>query len=118
MTEWNERSNGGPSQGVAEAGGSPALEAQGAGGSRPDNDGTGRHCQTVWVRQARREGVARANQWLNPSSAASAPSWRIWAEEQCTPALMGRATSASEFRGRRGGHEEGLRRSSLTLFTP
>jgi hypothetical protein len=66
MTEWNERSNGGPSQRVAEAGGSPALEAQGLDGSSPDNDGTGRYCQTARVRQARREGVARANQWLNP----------------------------------------------------
>jgi len=25
--------------------------------SSPDNDGTGQHCQMVWVRQARREGV-------------------------------------------------------------
>jgi hypothetical protein len=66
LTEWNEISNGGPSQRVVEAGGSPALEAQGVDGSSPDNDGTGRHCQTAWVRQARREGVARANQWLNP----------------------------------------------------
>jgi hypothetical protein len=41
VTEWNERSNGGRSQRVAEAGGSLALEAQGAGGSRPDNDGGG-----------------------------------------------------------------------------
>src|SRR6188472_385206 len=66
LTEWNEISNGGPSQRVVEAGGSLALEAQGVDGSSPDNDGTGRHCQTAWVRQARREGVARANQWLNP----------------------------------------------------
>ena len=66
MIEWTERSNGGPSQRVVEAGGSLALEAQGAGGSSPDNDGTGRHRQTAWVRQARREGVARANQWSNP----------------------------------------------------
>ena len=57
MTEWNEISNGGPSQRVAEAGGSLVLEAQGAGGSSPDNDGTGRYCQTARVRQARREGV-------------------------------------------------------------
>ncbi len=42
------------------------MEAQGVDGSSPDNDGTGRHCQTARVRQARREGVARANQWLNP----------------------------------------------------
>ena len=86
MTEWNERSNGGPSQRVAEAGGSPALEAQGMDGSSPDNDGTGRHCQTARVRQARREGVARANQWLNPLKRGIAPTWRMWAEEQCTPA--------------------------------
>ena len=66
MIEWSERSNGGPSQRVVEAGGSLALEAQGAGGSSPDNDGTGRYRQTAWVRQARREGAARANQWLNP----------------------------------------------------
>src|SRR4051795_3277139 len=66
MTEWSERSNGGPSQRVVEAGGSLALEVQGVDGSSPDNDGTGRYCQTAWVRQARREGVARANQWLNP----------------------------------------------------
>jgi hypothetical protein len=66
MIEWSERSNGGPSQRVVEAGGSLALEAQGAGGSSPDNDGTGRYCQTARGRQARREGVARANQWSNP----------------------------------------------------
>ena len=66
MIEWSERSNGGPSQRVVEAGGSLALGAQGVGGSGPDNDGTGRHCQTARVRQARREGVARANQWASP----------------------------------------------------
>jgi hypothetical protein len=65
VIEWSERSNGGPSQRVVEAGGSLALEAQGAGGSSPDNDGTGRYRRTAWVRQARREGVAEANQWLN-----------------------------------------------------
>jgi hypothetical protein len=66
MIEWSEGSNGGPSQRVVEAGGSLALEAQGAGGSSPDDDGTRRYRQTAWVRQARREGAARANQWLNP----------------------------------------------------
>ena len=35
------------------------MEAQGAGGSSPDNDGTGRDYQTVRVRQAIREGVQR-----------------------------------------------------------
>jgi hypothetical protein len=53
MTEWSEKSNGGPSQRVVEAGGNLALEAQGADGSSPDNDETGRYCQTVWARQAR-----------------------------------------------------------------
>jgi hypothetical protein len=38
------------------------LEAQGAGGSSPENDGTGRYCQTAWVRQARREGVVRGRE--------------------------------------------------------
>jgi hypothetical protein len=66
MTEWSERSNGGPWQRVAEAGGGLAVEAQGWGESSPDNDGTGRCCRTAGVRRARREGVARANQWLNP----------------------------------------------------
>jgi hypothetical protein len=66
MIEWIEISTCGPSQRVAEAGGSPVLEAQGVGESSPDNDGTGWYCQTARVRQARREGVARANQWQNP----------------------------------------------------
>src|SRR5829696_130951 len=35
----------------------------------------------------------------------------MWAEEQCTPAPVEWATPASVFRGRRGGHEEGLRRT-------
>jgi hypothetical protein len=92
MIEWSERSNGGPSQPVVEAGGSLALEAQGAGGSSPDNDGTGWYRQTAWVRQARREGAVRADQWVNPLSEASAPTWRMWAETQCAPSPVGRAT--------------------------
>lgn len=35
-------------------------------GSSPDNDGTGRHRQTIRVRQARQRGVTKVNQWLNP----------------------------------------------------
>src|SRR6266498_4430987 len=54
MIEWSERSTCGPSQRVIEAGSRPVLEAQGLGGSSSDNDGTGRYCQTVWARQARR----------------------------------------------------------------
>jgi hypothetical protein len=37
--------------------GQPGLGGAGKGGSSPDNDGTGRYCQTTRVRQARREGV-------------------------------------------------------------
>jgi hypothetical protein len=44
------------------------LEMQGRAGSSPDNDGTGWHCQTAWVRQSRREGVTRVNQWQSPVS--------------------------------------------------
>ncbi len=40
-----------------EAEGSLTLETQGKVVSSPDNDGTDRHCQTVRVRQARREGA-------------------------------------------------------------
>ena len=35
-------------------------------GSSPDNDGAGRHYQTVRVRLARQRGVTKVNQWLNP----------------------------------------------------
>ena len=56
----------GLSQQAGEAEGSLTLETQGRVGSSPDNDGTGRYCQTARVRQARREGVTRVNQWLNP----------------------------------------------------
>jgi hypothetical protein len=111
MTEWNERSNGGPSQRVVEAGGSLVLEAQGSGGSSPDNDGTGRHCQTARVRQARREGVARANQWLNPLKRGIGSNLADVGRGAVHALLIGWATPASEFRGRRGGHEEGLRRT-------
>jgi len=110
MIEWVERSNGGPSQRVVEAGGSPVLEAQGTGGSSPDNDGTGRHCQTARVRQARREGVARANQWLNPLKRGIGSNLAD-VGRGAVHACPGRATPASEFRGWRGGHEEGLRRT-------
>jgi hypothetical protein len=65
MIEWSERSTCGPSHRVIEAGSSPALEAQGSGGSSSDNDGLGRYCQTAWARQAIRDGVAEANQWSN-----------------------------------------------------
>jgi hypothetical protein len=109
LTEWNERSNGGPSQRVAEAGGSLALEALGAGGSSPDHDGTGRYCQMARARQARREGAARANQWLNPLKRGIGSNLADLGREAVHACPDGWATPASEFRGWRGGHGEGLR---------
>src|SRR6266511_1482261 len=110
MIEWVEISNCGPSQRVAEAGGSLALEAQGAGGSSPDDDGTGRYCQTAWARQARREGVARANQWSNPLKRGIGSNLADVGRDAAHAALGGVATPGLVFRGRRGGHGEGLRR--------
>ena len=39
-----------------ESRGQPGPGDAGSGGSSPDNDGTGRHCQTTWACLARREG--------------------------------------------------------------
>jgi hypothetical protein len=111
MIEWNERSNGGPSQRVVEAGGSLVLGAQGAGGSSPDNDGTGRHRQTAWARQARREGVARANQWSNPLKRGIGSNLADVGRGAAHAAPGGVATPWPVFRGWRGGHGEGLRRT-------
>ena len=51
---------------AVEAGGSLIRETPGRVASSPDNDGAGRHCQTVWARQARRDGV-REEPALNAS---------------------------------------------------
>jgi RNA-directed DNA polymerase len=53
--------------------GQPDLGDAREGGSSPDNDGTGWHCQTAWVRQSRREGVTRVNQWQSSVSGVPAP---------------------------------------------
>jgi hypothetical protein len=111
MTEWNEISNDGPSQRVAEAGGSLTLEAQGVGGSSPDNDGTGRYCQTARVRQVRWEGVARANQWLNPLKRGIGSNLVDVGRDAVHAGPDGLATPWPVFRGWRGGHEEDLRRT-------
>ena len=67
--------------------------------SSPDNDGTGQHCQTVWVRQARREGVREkpAFERLLKSNP-PARIWQIWAGQQRASAswrgeLLGRLMS-------------------------
>lgn len=98
--------------GVAE--GSPELEVRRRAGSSPDNDGTGRHYQTARVGQARRRGVARMNQWLNPLKRGTGSNL----------ADMGRAAAgADRCTGARGsatasnvvsvGHGEGLRRTRV-----
>jgi RNA-directed DNA polymerase len=53
--------------------GQPDLGDAREGGSSPDNDGTGWYCQTAWVRQSRRDGVTRVNQWQSPVSGVPAP---------------------------------------------
>jgi hypothetical protein len=111
MIEWVEISDCGPSQRVAEAGGSLALEAQGVGGSSPDNDGAGRYCQTARVRQARREGVVRANQWLNPLKRGIGSNLADVGRDAVRAVPGGPATPWLVFRGWRGGHGEGLRRT-------
>ena len=111
MIEWIEISACGPSQRVAEAGGSPVLEAQDVGGSSPDNDGTVRYCQTGRVQQARREGVARANQWQNPLKRGIGSNLVDVGRDAVRAGPGGPATPWLVFRGWRGGHEEGLRRT-------
>ena len=50
-------SSPGRRSGWVEAEGSLIRETPGRVASGPDNDGTGRHCQTAWARQARQKGV-------------------------------------------------------------
>ena len=88
------------------------LEAKRRVGSSPDNGGTDQHLQMVWVRQARRKGATKVNQWLNPLK--RLPRLQTVG---CGPDSSARrlgnetATPKSEYRGRRGGHEESLRRT-------
>ena len=78
--------------------------------SSPDNAGTGRHRQTVRVRQARRKGVTRVNQWLNPLKRRTSSNLVDvgWAATHAVPRRA--ATSKPNFSGRSGGHTECLRR--------
>ena len=81
-------------------------------GSSPDNDGTGWYCQTARVRQARREGVRvqkpvveppQVQNRLQPGGCGPDRSARLG--EVCLgDFVVGRS-------GRRGGHEESLRRT-------
>jgi hypothetical protein len=80
--------------------------------SSPDNDGTGRYCQTAWVRQARREGVREEPASERPSRE----------DHQLESGGSGLGCNAHPLEGRRGtpwlvgcrwpgGHGECLRRS-------
>src|SRR5262249_60983478 len=73
--------------------------------------GTGRYCQTARARQARREGAARANQWLNPLKRGIGSNLADVGREAVHTCPDGVGDSGVEFRGWRGGHEEGLRRT-------
>ena len=81
-------------------------------GSSPDNDETGRHYQTARARQARRKGVTKVNQWLNPLKRETGSNL-VDVGRTATHAQpgLGWATPKSDFRGRSGGHEESLRRT-------
>jgi hypothetical protein len=103
----------GLSQQAGRSWGQPDPGSAGEGGSSPDNDETGRHCQTARARQARREGVTRCEPVVEPPQAiAPAPTWRIRAGQQRTPTqrLGGRLRGRCSVRWS-GGHEEGLRRT-------
>jgi len=97
--------------GPVEAEGSLIPGVRGRAASSPDNDGTGRHCQTTGVRQARQTGVTRVNQWLNPlkrgtgSNLVDAGRVAVRAEP-----TQGEATPIPGHVGRVGGHTECLRR--------
>ena len=96
----------------AEAEGSLNRGTPGRVDSSPDNDGTGQHCQMVWVRQARRKGVREEPAVERPSREPAARTWWIRAALQRTPA---RRCRAGNFRAgscrRQGGHGECLRRN-------
>ena len=102
----------GLSQQVGEAEGSLILETQGRAGSSPDNDGTGRHYQTARVRQARRKGATKVNQWSNPlKREAGSNLVDMGRTATHTQPAIGWVTPTSDYRGRSGGHEESLRRT-------
>ena len=80
--------------------------------SSPDNDGTGRHCQTARVRQARQRGVTRVNQWLNPLKRGTSSNLvdMGWAAV-CVDFIDEGDDFEIGFERRQGGHGECLRRS-------
>ena len=89
------------------------LEVQCRVGAALTTTETGRHCQTARVRQARRRGVRRRNQWWNPlkwtagSNLVDVGRSAVRANADATAG----ATPGRSRVGRSGGHGEGLRRS-------
>jgi hypothetical protein len=63
---WVERPTSGLSQQAGEAEGSLTPEVRGRVASSPDNDGTGRYCQTARVRLARQRGVTPGAAFVTP----------------------------------------------------
>lgn len=80
----------GLSQQAVEAGGSQPLEAQGTGGSSPNNDEASQDYQMACVRQARQEGATRREPVVEPPLAnPPARTWWIGAGQQRTDAALG-----------------------------
>ncbi len=72
----------------AEAEGSLTWGTPGRAESSPDNDGTGRHDQTIRVRQARWKGVREEPATESSTRLPPARTWSIWAGLQRAPATI------------------------------
>jgi hypothetical protein len=106
-------SSPGRRSGSVEAEGSLTREALGRVASSPYNAGTGRHCQTGRIRQARRRGVREDQRRKAPQAGPPAPTWRIWAGLRRIPAGSGLppGVPGRDEVARPGGHGKGLRRT-------
>jgi hypothetical protein len=98
----------GLSQQAAEAGGSLTLGTQGRVGAAPTTTGRAGTARRPGPGKQGRK-VYERNQRQSSLRDSSAPTWWIWADQQCTPALAG--DSGAGKRLRQGGHEESLRRT-------
>jgi hypothetical protein len=93
--------------------GPPDLGGARAGGSSPDNDGTGRYCQTARVRQARWDGVRVQEPVVEPPQATPTGSNLVGGGRAAThadPQWWDGACDQPKFPAL-GGHGEGLRRT-------
>ena len=103
----------GLSQQAAEAEGSLILGTQVRVASSSDNDGTGRHCQTARVRQARREGTRMQKPVVEPPQALHRLQPGGYGPGRSARRFrpLGTTTPTPVFNGRPGGSGEGLRRN-------